>query len=576
MSLVGIDLGTTHSSAAVMGPDGPVLVPNALGEYLTPSAAAITDSGEALVGQLARESVIANPDSGEILFKRRMGLDWKRKIGRIEITPQMLSGLVLRSLAADARIAVGHDVTRAVVTVPAYFNDAQRQATIDAGRIAGLEVERILNEPTAAALAYGLHAREDEHHILVFDLGGGTFDVSVLECADGVLEVQASAGEAFLGGEDFTRRLLLHVLKEADIELESFEKDRPELAARLRHRVEIAKRRLSREESVEIEVPDPGAPEWTLRRSVSVSRAAFDEVNRELRDCFDKPLWRALRDAKVDPKSIDEVLLVGGATRMPMVREYVRSVFEKEPRTDVDPDTVVALGAAVQAGLIEEHTAVEDIVATDVMPHTLGIETAKRLAGRIEDGYYMPMIERNSTIPTSRIDRLVTMFSGQTVMKITVYQGESRRVKDNLRLGELAVAGLPPAPAGSVMVDVRFTYDLNGILEVEASVVGDPEEKVERLVLQNRPGKLDNDAVAAALQSMQTLKHTARDEEENRVVLDRAHRVYAETIGDLRSSLAEKIDFFEDALARQDPELIEASRRDLEIYLSFLEGTEEV
>lgn len=570
MAIIGIDLGTTNSLAAHLGERGPYILRNGLGDEMTASAVAIGEDDAVLVGRAALEVAARDPTRAATLFKRDMGVDRRRTVHKKKFSPQELSGLVLKSLREDAEQALGFDVTDAVITVPAYFNDAQRQATKDAGEIAGLNVRRILNEPTAAAMAYGLHHDPTERNVLVFDLGGGTFDVSIVECADGVLQVKASAGEAFLGGEDFTLSLMECALAKADLTLGQLQSKSPALLGMLRHKAESAKCALSTEESVEIAIPDPERKEWTKLRDVTIDRVAFADAVAPLVERLGGPTWRALRDSRLKPGDISEVLLVGGATRMPLVQDWVRSFFAKEPRCSLDPDTVVALGAAVQAGLVVDDAAVSDIVVTDVMPHTLGVEVAKQLSARLRDGYFMPIIERNTTIPVSRIEQMSTVVPGQKQIRLKVYQGESPRAEENLLLGELNVKGIPSAPAGRETIAVRFTYDLNGLLEVEATV--ESTGKVERLIIEARPGRLSESEKKKALDAMQKLKVNQRDRSRNRLVLEQAKRLWTELTGFQREQLSEAMDAFEAALESQDPEFIDRARFELEIALSYLSG----
>ena len=453
--IIGIDLGTTNSVAAYLTPDGPRLIPNALGDVLTPSVVGVDPSGEVLVGRTAKELQVRHPDRCAAIFKRYMGSDWKTTLASREFTPELLSSLVLRTLKQDAEHHLGEPIEAAVITVPAYFNELQRKATLNAGRIAGLKVERILNEPTAAALAYGFHSAKDEKVMLVVDLGGGTFDVSIVDLFEGSLEVRASSGEAFLGGEDFTRTLAARVLESQGLVFERVELSAPLQVARMMQLCEAAKCQLSRQSSTVIrladkkgELPD-GVPE------VTVSAEQFHKWTDHIMARTELPIRRAMGDARLKAADLDEVILVGGATRMPQFVDRIRQLCGRDPHYTINPDEVVALGAAVQAGLIGRDASVEDMVVTDVSPFTLGMETSKRFGTEHREGYFLPIIHRNTTIPVSRVQRVQTVYPNQTRIEVKVYQGESRRVESNLPLGEFTVDGIPRGPAGSE-VDVSL------------------------------------------------------------------------------------------------------------------------
>ncbi|QJW95806.1 Hsp70 family protein [Frigoriglobus tundricola] len=563
--VIGIDLGTTNSAAAFLGPDGPEIIPNAIGGRLTPSVVGVDESGTALVGAAARELQVLHPERCASLFKRYMGTDHKLTLAGRAYAPEELSGLVLRALKADAEAFFGRPVARAVITVPAYFNDRQRKATLAAGKIAGWTVERILNEPTAAAIAYGFHDAGADKKLLVFDLGGGTFDVSVVELFEGTLEVKASSGESALGGEDFTRALAARVLAAQGVSYEQAEARTPKRVSRLIQQCERAKCALSREESTVVRVPD-AAGEFTAAGEVTVTRADLESWVGPTLARVELPVRRVLGDAKLARAQIDEVILVGGATRMPLVVKRVTELLGKEPRRRLNPDEVVALGAAVQAGLVGRAAAVEDLVVTDVAPFTLGVEVSKDLGAEVRDGYFDPVIDRNTTIPVSRVKRYGTMAPNQAVIRVRVYQGESRRADGNLLLGEFEVRGIPPGPAGQP-VDVRFTYDLNGVLEIEATVVA-TGKTVTHVIAKHAQG-MSEAQVRAAVAAMAKLKTHPRDEEANRFILLRAERLFKELPTDLRDALGGLLDGFEAALGKQDPAAIARHRQELERFLSL-------
>lgn len=564
--IAGIDLGTTNSLIAVWQEGQVVVIPNALGQRLTPSVVSADETGEILVGMAARERLITHPGQSATAFKRHMGSRREVVLGRRKFRPEELSALVLRALKADAEAFLGTEVQEAVVSVPAYFSDVQRKATRAAGELAGLKVERLINEPTAAALAYGLDRRGIESKFLVFDLGGGTFDVSILELFEGVMEVRAAAGDNFLGGEDFVDCLMGGFLeavgKRAGL-------DGSKLDSRTHHRLrdqaERAKRTLSRRE--------PGV--MLLRRgdeeiSWRIDEDGFAKLCQPLLERLRAPVERALRDARIRASELDEVVLVGGATRMPVVRKLVAQMFGRLPVAHIDPDEVVALGAAVQAGLKARDAALNEVVMTDVCPYTLGVEVAE-VIGRddIRAGWFSPILERNTTIPASRVQRLHTLHHYQREVQVDIYQGEGRKVKDNIHLGQIRVT-VPPKPAGQEAVDVRFTYDINGLLEVEATVISTGQTR--RIVIERNPGVLSAQEVEKRLTALAALKIHPREQQENRAVMARAERLYEELLSEHRDFVGKQITHFEAILERQDPEEIAEARRRLSELLNQLEG----
>ena len=480
--IVGIDLGTTNSVVAVMEGGDPVVIPNAEGNRTTPSVVAFTKNGERLVGQTAKRQATINPDNTFYSIKRFIGRNFDettveremvpfkvvkgpRNDVRVhspitgkEYAPQEISAMVLQKLKTDAEAYLGEPVTKAVITVPAYFNDSQRQATKDAGKIAGLEVLRIINEPTAAALAYGLDKKKDET-ILVFDLGGGTFDVSVLEVGDGVVEVKATNGDTHLGGDDYDQRIVNWLIdefrKDQGIDLS---KDRQALQ-RLKEAAEKAKIELSSMSETEINLPfitaDASGPKHLQMR---LTRAKFEQLTADLTERLKGPFFQALKDAGLKPGDLDEVVLVGGSTRMPVVIDLVRKLTGKEPNRSVNPDEVVAIGAAIQAGVLGGD--VKDVVLLDVTPLSLGVETL--------GGVMTRLIERNTTIPTRKSEIFSTAADGQTAVDIHVLQGERELAADNMTLGRFRLEGIPPAPRGVPQIEVTFDIDANGILNVSA------------------------------------------------------------------------------------------------------------
>ena len=465
--VIGIDLGTTNSCVAVMEGGEPVVIPNAEGSRTTPSVVAFTKDGERLVGQIAKRQAITNPDRTIASIKREMGTNYKVKIDDKEYSPPEISAMILSKLKQDAEAYLGETVTQAVITVPAYFSDSQRQATKDAGRIAGLEVLRIINEPTAASLAYGLD-KEGNQKILVYDLGGGTFDVSLLEIGDGVFEVLATSGNNRLGGDDFDNRIIEYLIsefkKEHGIDLS---KDKMAMQ-RLREAAEKAKIELSGVLTSNINLPfitaDASGPK---HMDITLTRAKFNELTADLVEKTTIPLQNALNDAGITANEIDKVILVGGSTRIPAVQEAVKRITGKEPHKGINPDECVAIGAAIQAGVLGGE--IKDVLLLDVTPLSLGIETL--------GGVFTKLIERNTTIPTSKSQIFSTAADGQTSVEIHVLQGEREMAAYNKTLGRFTLSGIPPAPRGVPQIEVTFDIDANGIVKVSAKDLGTGNEQ---------------------------------------------------------------------------------------------------
>ncbi|MFB1484734.1 Hsp70 family protein [Corallococcus sp. RDP092CA] len=490
--VVGIDLGTTHSLVAALDSAGrPNLLTNRLGKHLTPSVVGLDAEGRLHVGESARAQLLVHPERTIAEVKRRMGRDLPVTLGDRRYSPTEISALILRALREDAERALGGAVTEAVVTVPAYFSDAQRQATKDAGELAGLKVERLLNEPTAAALAYGVNHLDAEQYVLVYDLGGGTFDVSVLEMFQGVLDVKASAGNNQLGGSDFDQALAAWL--GAEFERAHGVSLAGNLAAqvRLKAAAEAAKIALTSVESTPVIVPflAPGRGGTPASLEVEVTRARFEALITDLVRSTLEPMESALKDAKLSKKSIAEVVLVGGSSRVPLVRRLLADYFGREPRDGVHPDEAVALGAALQAGLkTGAMSAAHGIMITDVCPFTLGVEVQATVGRERVGGVFSPLIPRNTTVPVSRTETFATTAEGQRAVEIRVFQGEARLVKDNLFLDAYTVEGVPPGRAGAEKVAVTFTYDINGILDVTTRVVSTGKEAT--LVVDKRSQRL--------------------------------------------------------------------------------------
>lgn len=465
--IIGIDLGTTNSCVSVMEGGEAVVIPNAEGSRTTPSVVGFSKSGERLVGQVAKRQSVSNPDKTVSSIKRHMGTDFKVKIEDKTYSPQEISAMVLQKLKTDAEAYIGQPVTQAVITVPAYFTDAQRQATKDAGAIAGLEVLRIINEPTAAALAYGLD-KKDDSTVLVFDLGGGTFDVSILELSQGMVEVKATSGNNNLGGDDFDQRLIDYMVAEykkshgADLS-----KDRVALQ-RLKEAAEKAKIELSGVTNSNVNLPFiTMTEEGPQHLDMNISRAKFEEIISDLVEASMGPTRQAIEDAKLSWNQIDQIILVGGSTRIPSVVEAIKKLSGKEPHKGVNPDEVVAMGAAIQGGVLSGE--VKDMILLDVTPLSLGIETL--------GGVFTRIIDRNSTIPTTKSQTFSTAADNQTSVDIHVLQGEREMASYNKTLGRFQLTGIPPAPRGIPQIEVKFDIDANGIVHVSAKDVATGNEQ---------------------------------------------------------------------------------------------------
>jgi molecular chaperone DnaK len=553
--IIGIDLGTTNSCVAIVEGGEPVVIPNSEGSRTTPSVVAFTEEGDRLVGQIAKRQAVTNPDNTLYAIKRLIGRRfddaevqkavstspfrilqaenddaWVEAAGK-PLSPPQVSAIILEQIKKTAEDYTGDTIDRAIITVPAYFNDAQRQATKDAGRIAGLEVLRIINEPTAAALAYGLAGDKDER-IAVFDLGGGTFDISILELSDGVFEVKSTAGDTFLGGEDFDLRLIDHCLKvfreDTGIDL----REDTMALQRLKEAAEKAKHELSSSLETTINLPFITVDEQGPRHlKVDLTRGQFEAMVGDLIDRLRGPCEQAMKDAGATSATLDEILLVGGMTRMPRVREAVAEFFGKAPNTSVNPDEVVAVGAAVQGSVLAGET--KDILLLDVTPLTLGIETA--------GGVFQPMITRNTTIPCKKGEIFTTALDNQPMVNVHVAQGEREMVDDNKSLARFELTGIPPAPRGMPQIEVTFELDANGILNVSAKDLGTGRKQAVRVVSNSGLGEDD-------------IKKMIRDAEAHREE-DRIRKDLAEAKNELDGLLyttERSLDEYGDAIAFED------------------------
>ncbi|MGM0404798.1 MAG: molecular chaperone DnaK [Thermoplasmatota archaeon] len=561
--ILGIDLGTTNSAMAVMEGGEPTIITNSEGERTTPSVVAFKDDGERLVGELAKRQAVKNPDRTIASIKRKMGTDYKVNIEGKKYTPEEISAMILQKMKKDAEDYLGEKVDRAVITVPAYFNEPQREATKNAGEIAGFKVDRVLNEPTASSMAYRMEEKDKAETILVYDLGGGTFDVSILEVGDGVYEVLSTSGNTQLGGDDWTQKIVDWCLerfkKEHGLDLS----DNREALQRITEASEKAKKELSTREKTEINLPyitaDDSGPKHL---DLELTRGKFQNMTRGLVDKTKKPLQIAMDDAGLDIGDIDEVIMVGGSTRLPAIKELVKDYFKKEPHMKINPDECVAVGAAIQAGVISGDVT-DDIVLLDVTPLSLGVETL--------GGVTTQLIERNTTIPTEESKIFTTAQDNQTTVEIHVVQGERAMAKDNHSLGRFTLTGIPPSPKGVPQIEVTFQMDENGILNVSAE---DKASGKQESITVESTSQLSEDEIERMKQEAE--QHAEEDEEKKQEIRDRNEAMTLvdstertlEEVGDkvdesIKNEIQEKVDELKEALEEDDIDKIRKKKEEL-------------
>ncbi len=560
--VIGIDLGTTNSLVSYYTEEGPQIILNRLGERLTPSIVSVDEEDQIYVGKTAYERMLLYPNTCAAVFKRDMGSDKQFELGNHKFTAEELSSFVLRSLKEDAEAFLDEEVTEAVISVPAYFNDMRRKATKRAGELAGLKVDRIISEPTAAAIAYGLYNTEGNSKFLVFDLGGGTFDVSILDYFDPILEVRAVAGDNYLGGEDFTTTIEnIFFERNKDIKREDMT-------------VKELKNLRKACESLKINFGDSLVSGMSVKinNEIYEMELSLHDYEKALEPLYERiriPVKKSLSDAHLKLSEIDKIVLVGGATKLPGVRRFVAKMFKNMPDTSVNPDEAVALGAAIQAAIKERDKSIKEVILTDVCPFTLGTEVVVDMGDhQYEDNHYCPIIERNTVIPVSRTERMYTIRDNQTMLNVNILQGESRFARNNIELGNLEVV-VPKNKAGAESVDVTYTYDINSILEVEITVVSTGQKYKQ--IIKNNETDMTDEEIEQRFKELSYLKIHPRDQEENKLLLLRGEKLYSETLGMDRQEIDSKLKKFEIALQSQDKRIIEKERKELKEFLDMWE-----
>ena len=558
--LIGIDLGTTNSLVACYRDGKSEVITNRLGKYITPSIVSLDDSGHVLVGETAREYGILHPDRSASVFKRAMGTTKVFDLGEHGFSAQELSSFVLRSLKEDAEEYLKEKIDEAIISVPAYFNDKQRKATVRAGELAGLKVSRIINEPTASAIAYGVGEKGKSERCLVLDIGGGTFDVTVLEYYKNIMEVYAIAGDNFLGGEDFTKVIFEMFMERTllDEQTLSFRDLKYILKAAEQCKCSFA------DSDVALMNVTIGKKKYTE----SIELTEYEKRCRPLLEKMRRPIEKALNDAKISIDDLDEILLTGGASRLSIIRNYVRKLFGMEPARVAQPETSVVIGAALQCAMKERNAQIEEVILTDVCPFTLGTEVVRNNGSFEIPGVYLPIIERNSVIPVSRKQVVTTARDDQEYVTVKILQGESRVASNNLLLGELTVA-VPPGPKGKEAIEVTYTYDIGALLEAEVKVLSTGINK--KVVISDEEHEESESEKASRLKRLEYLKFNPREDEENMLVMLRADRIYEESLAKDRKDIEELIEDMQQALNDKNIMQIEIAKKKLNSFLDEIE-----
>lgn len=560
MPVIGIDLGTTNSLVCIFKEGSACLIPNSLGTFLTPSAVALDSEKTVWTGAVAKEKAISDPEHTAVSFKRHMGTSYSFTLQGQTFCPEELSALILKQLKADAEQYLGEPVEEAVISVPAYFNDEQRSATREAGKLAGLKVERLINEPSAAALACRRASGDEDSRFLVIDFGGGTLDVSVVECFEQIIEIQAVAGDNRLGGDDFDHGIADYFCRQHGLSLISLPLSEQ---ACLLKKAEQCKRRLTEAEAAVIEHERQGG-----KLGLILTRQLLVEICASIFSRLKETVERCLKDADCHIHDIDSIVLAGGSCKMPVVQRYIAHFLGKEPWLCSDPDEIVAIGAGIYAGIKARNQEVRDVVLTDICPFTLGVAVCNHEDPR--EPLMSPIIERNSPLPISKAGRYFTASNLQTMIKVEVYQGEAYRCSQNLFLGELKLP-VPAAPAGVESVLIRFTYDINGILDVEVlNLHGDTARKV----ILNKRVHMTEEELKERMARLEALKQPAREAMENQLLISRAEALFARTTGSDRQTLAALIQWFSGILSQGSPAAMAAARKKMEETLAFFEGRE--
>lgn len=557
--IIGIDLGTTNSLATVWENGGSQLIPNTFGEYLTPSVVSFDADGTVYVGKVAKERLVTHPDDTASVFKRFMGTSKTYQLAGRKYKPEELSALVLRRLKEDAEEYLGETVEEAVISVPAYFNDLARNATKNAGKLAGLRVDRIINEPSAAALSYQHWSKLEEATLLVFDFGGGTLDVSLVDCFDNIVEILAVGGDNHLGGSDFDRAIADAFYKECDLTEDDLTMEE---CAIVEERAMLCKQELTEHETTTMRVELRGQ-EYRME----LSRLKLIEISEFLFAQMNKPIRRVLMDAEKTMKEVDAVVLVGGSCKMPIVQKFLSHTLGRVDVSVVNPDYMIALGVGVYAGIKERNADIKDMMLTDICPFSLGTGVYNEAEpGR---GLNEIIIERNTALPASREIVVSTVYNRQTRVEIRVYQGEEMYAEDNLFLGKMELK-VPAAPRGEESIAIRYTYDINGILVVDATVLSTHEKK--QMVIRNQEIRMNEQEIEAKLKELEKLKIHPREKEENKALMARAERLYCETTGAMREDVEHRTNYFNHLLANQNPYRIQRGRKQFEHFLSYIES----